>query len=68
MTSWTDLRLRRLRYRVTRREMARALGCNESWLKVLELGVYQGDARTVWADKYEATLNEIIEEKKARVW
>lgn len=67
MTEWTELRMRRLRYRITKREMARRLGCSEPWLNMMELEYYHAPASEVWAEKYEAMLEEIIEEKsKAR--
>ena len=60
--------MKRLRHRITKREMARRLGCAESWLNLMELEYYGGPAREVWAKRYEAVLDEIIEgQSQARV-
>lgn len=63
--SWPNLRMRRLRNRVTRREMAERLNCAESWLNVLELGHYRGPAREKWAERYAEALEAILAERRA---
>jgi len=64
--NWSELRVKRLRNRVTKREIARRLGCAESWLNVMELYGYNGPAREVWAEKYRVALEDILAERKAR--
>lgn len=64
METMEDLRLRRFKLRVTKREMARRLGCSEPWLNLLELGHYHGPAREKWAEAYRRELEKIISEVK----
>jgi transcriptional regulator with XRE-family HTH domain len=59
------LRMLRLKHRISRRAMAQALSCNESWLNQLELHGYTGPAARTWAEKYQAAVEELIAEKKA---
>ncbi len=63
--NWKSLRMRRFRNRVTKRDMARRLGCAESWINALELGHYHGPACDPWAERYRVELELAIEEKKA---
>lgn|GEM_PF-1547797 len=62
---WKGLRMKRLRHRITKTEMAHRLGCATSWLNVLELGHYHGPARETWARKYGEALDAILEERRA---
>jgi transcriptional regulator with XRE-family HTH domain len=59
------LRMLRLKHRISRRAMAQALSCNESWLNQLELHGYTGPAARTWAEKYQNALEVLIAEKKA---
>lgn len=65
MSDFSKLRAKRLRNRVSKIQLARKLGCAESWLNALELGHYRAPAREVWAEKYQAALDELIAEKRA---
>jgi len=66
MLSWPELRVKRLRNRVTKTAIAERLGCATSWLNALEGGHYRGPAREKWAAKYDRALSELIEEKHSR--
>jgi len=66
MGNFGQLRAKRLRNRISKVEMARRLGCAESWLNALELGHYRGPAREEWAGRYEAELLDAIKEKKVK--
>lgn len=63
-SEWKNLRMRRLRHRITKREMARRLKCNESWLNLLELHDYRGPARAKWSEKYRVALEGVIAERR----
>jgi len=63
---WRELRLRRIRHRVQKQEMAERLGCSLAWLSTLELYDYRGPAADVWAEKYVAALDEMVVERRAR--
>lgn len=59
------LRLQRLEHRISRRELAQALGCHENWLLQLENHGYRGPAARTWAKRYETALDELIKERRA---
>jgi predicted transcriptional regulator len=63
MPSLEDLRLERFQLRVTKRELARELGCDESWLNQLELHGYNGPAALRWRQRYKEALNTIVQRK-----
>lgn len=63
--NWKSLRMRRLANRVTKREMAKRLGCSEPWLNLLELGHYHAPAREKWMEPYKAALEEAIAERRS---
>ena len=60
------MRARRQRNRISKVQMARRLGCAESWVNALELGHYRGPARERWAERYASALEDLINERKAR--
>lgn len=62
--SFSELRLRRLRHRISRRAVAEYLGCSESWLSALEGGNYRGPAREVWGKRYVVALEALIAERR----
>ena len=64
MRDFERLRLQRLKERVTKRQLARALGCSEPWLNQLENHGYNGPAAVTWSERYRDALAEIIEQKK----
>jgi len=64
MSDFNRLRAKRLRNRVSKVEMARRLGCAESWLNMLELGHYRAPAREKWLVKCQEALEEILKERK----
>lgn len=66
MSDFNRLRAKRLRNRISKVEMARRLGCAESWVNALELGHYHGPARAVWEDKYRQALDALLKERKAK--
>lgn len=57
---------RRQAHNITRRAIQRNLGCSESWLRWLEMGLYKGPAVEVWRGRYEKALEQIIEERKSQ--
>ena len=64
--SMSELKLRRFRWGIPRRELARTLNCSDSWLRQLESGAAQGPvAAREWRQRYEAALDRLIAEKKA---
>jgi transcriptional regulator with XRE-family HTH domain len=65
-TDFQTLRLRRLKHRISRRELAQRLSCKEGWLLQLELHGYNGPAAAKWMQRYEEALSALIEAKKAR--
>ena len=54
---------RRKAHGITRRAVQRQLGCSESWLRWLEMGLYKGPAVEVWRGRYRQALEQLIEEK-----
>ena len=62
--SFKALRLRRLRHRISKRELAEHLGCGESWINQLEMHGYGGPARHKWIEQYKNALEKLIEERK----
>ena len=65
MQTFEALRIKRFKNRVKRRDLARRVGCHESWIARLEDGGYHGPAAQEWREKYEAALEDLIEEQKA---
>jgi len=61
---WTELRVRRLRNRISRGEMARRLECSGSWLDRLESNCYRGPCSAAWYDRYRVALDELVDEKR----
>jgi transcriptional regulator with XRE-family HTH domain len=62
----SQLRLQRLRWGISRKYLARILGCSDSWLRQLEAGAARGPvAAREWKAKYEAALLRAIEEKRS---
>ena len=55
---------RRKAHGITRREIQRRLGCSESWVRWLEMGLYKGPAVRVWTKRYVDALEAAIKEKK----
>jgi DNA-binding XRE family transcriptional regulator len=65
MRDFERLRLQRLKARVTKRELAGALGCSEPWINQLENHGYKGPAAATWSVRYRDALAKIIAQKKA---
>lgn len=60
-----SLRLKRLKHRVQRQEIAVALNCSPGWITRLERDPYSGPAAGKWELLYQAALDELIQERKA---
>lgn len=63
---FAPLRLRRLRFRVKRVELADRLGCSPGWISRLERDPYSGPAGAKWEGLYREALESILEERKAQ--
>jgi hypothetical protein len=46
-------------------DLARRVGCHESWIARLDAGGYHGPAAQEWREKYSAALDDLIAKKKA---
>lgn len=57
---------RRKAHGITRRSVQSRLGCSESWVRWLEMGLYRGPAVEVWRDRYWRALEQLIEERKSK--
>lgn len=57
---------RRLRG-IPRRELAERMGCSANWVRWLENASPQAEVVLAWRGRYAAALQEIIEERQAKV-
>lgn len=67
MPSLEQLAARRRASRITRKAVQERIGCSYSWARWLESGVYDGPTAGEWRTRYESALNELLEERKARL-
>jgi hypothetical protein len=65
-TKLSQLAARRRASRITRKAVQERLGCSYSWTRWLEAGTYDGPTAGEWRVRYEAALDELIEERIAR--
>lgn len=65
MRSFRALRMQRLRHDITARLIADNLGVSDGWIRSLEKNRYRGPCVDAWYERYQATLNLLINEKKA---
>lgn len=63
--TFKKLRLKRFNHGISKVEMAKKLGCHLSWVNSLEKDHYSGPYVPEWREKYEAALNELIQENKS---
>ena len=65
-TRLAQLAAQRRASRITRKAVQERLGCSYSWTRWLESGAYDGPTVGEWRARYEAALNELVEERMAR--
>lgn len=58
------LRLKRLKHRIKRLEVADKIECSPGWISRLETDPYSGPAAAKWEARYVEALDLIIRERK----